>query len=388
MKKSTTNKIFLAIISIILVAIILELTFEANAIYPIDGYYGVLVILLFGLAIGGLSVGLKELKTDKKSLFGAIGNSIVILGFIVVVVIVVIEMQEEESNKKVSTKVLNNTATQLIKQGNINEAIEVLDSVISLNPNILAAYHNKAYAYEKLGYDTLALDLYTYVLNEKPDFKNALLNRGIIYGNWNKVELAEKDYRKALEAGMENKILYNNLAQIERDKGNNKIAEELIDKALILDRQFATGLATKSMILNDKENYNAAIRCIDSAINLEQVEPSHLNNKAWILLNAKRYKESIQYAKKALELDSNFIWAFQNLGRAELAKNNRTAAIKNYQEAISIDSNNALTYKLLALVHFDNDTHLKACYYLNKAEEKGYDFNPEFTDFIIKNCKK
>ncbi len=145
---------------------------------------------------------------------------------------------------------LNNRASQLIFQNNLNEDLIRVDSIlyealdyteeaIRLDSMYYMAYSNKATILCKLHKFQEAIDALELVLKFKPYYAEGIQSQGFIYEKMNKPNLAREKYSQALRA-YDHRI----------NKGDNELAS----------------LSSKAFLLIFIENKDAAIEEIDNLI--------------------------------------------------------------------------------------------------------------------------
>ncbi len=95
MTKPTTNKLFITSILIIIIGFILNEFWTELGLTESDNIYVALAgIIIFGISIGGIFVGINELKAKgNKTLIGLIGNSILTLFFLIAFFYIALTME-------------------------------------------------------------------------------------------------------------------------------------------------------------------------------------------------------------------------------------------------------------------------------------------------------
>lgn len=91
-------------------------------------------------------------------------------------------------------------ATRELRPSNL--AIEDIDSVIKLSPNMPIAYYNKGVMLAELGDYTSALQEFNKAIELRPDFGEAYYNRGYVYLNLGNKDAAFTDLSKAGQLGI------------------------------------------------------------------------------------------------------------------------------------------------------------------------------------------
>lgn len=113
-----------------------------------------------------------------------------------------------------------------------------------------------------------ALELFNQVLSLEPHHIKALEARAVIYLQKGEVELAEKDLKLALSLEPENARLYYKLGQVYYRKKNLDQALELFTKAIELDPTYTASYMARSQVLRDKGLEEAADLELDKAVSL------------------------------------------------------------------------------------------------------------------------
>ena len=94
--------------------------------------------------------------------------------------------------------------------GNTEEAIEIYNQAIDLEPDFTDAYTARAYSYGFRGDHDLAIQDYTKVIELDPNNADVYISRGSGYNDMHKFNLALSDFNKAIELDPTNARAYNN----------------------------------------------------------------------------------------------------------------------------------------------------------------------------------
>ena len=164
-------------------------------------------------------------------------------------------------------------------------------------------------------------------------------NRGIDYRKEGKLDLAIKDFDKAIELNPEFAEAYNNLGNVYDDKGD-------FDKAIV---NFNTAIKFKSDFVEAYVNSGVAYGKRDE------------------------FNKAINDFTKAIDLDPDHVGAYFNRGNAYLLKGDFGTAIENYDTAIKLDPDDAQSYCHRGLVWLHLKEWDKAKSDLMEAKNKGID---------------
>ena len=99
-------------------------------------------------------------------------------------------------------------------------------------------------------------------------------------------------------------------------------------------------------------------------------EDDELFEKAEILLQNKEYHEAIKLFDKVLEINPDYVGASVNLGISKTYLQEYESAIKNYENAITLDSLNTLSYFNIANNYAELEDFEKSIIFYNKALQR------------------
>ena len=83
-------------------------------------------------------------------------------------------------------------------EGNYQEAIQLLNKALSINPKYWDAYHARGFSYENLEDYQSAINDYNRALEINPNSAKTYSNRGNLYKELNNYQSAMEDYNQAL----------------------------------------------------------------------------------------------------------------------------------------------------------------------------------------------
>ena len=169
-------------------------------------------------------------------------------------------------------------------------------------------------------------------------------NRGIDYRNEGKLDLAIKDFDKAIELNPEFAEAYNNLGNAYDDKGDFDKAIVNFNTAIKFKSDFVEVYVNRGVAYGKRDEFNKAINDFTIAINLD---PDHAG-------------------------------AYFNRGNACLLKGEIDTAIENYDTAIKLDSDDAQSYCHRGLARLHLKEWDKAKVDLTAAKTKGVDIIAAF----------
>jgi Flp pilus assembly protein TadD len=159
-------------------------------------------------------------------------------------------------------------ASALVKNGEIEEAIEHYNKAIRLAPEYDNAYKNRGIAYTKLGRYQMAIEDYNKAIHLKPDNADVYYNRGVTYTKLGRYQMAIEDYNKAIRLKPDDAAAYNN----------------------------------RGAIYIKFDQYQIAIEDFSNAIRLKPDDADTYFNRGFVYFNQGNIISGCQDAKKACEL--------------------------------------------------------------------------------------
>lgn len=115
-----------------------------------------------------------------------------------------------------------------------------------------------------------ALEIFNKVLELDPNHIKALEARAVIYMQKGEIELAESDLEKAISIEPENARLYFRLGQVYYRKKDLDKALELFSKAIDLEPAYPAAYMARSQILREKGLEEAADLELDKAVAVQR----------------------------------------------------------------------------------------------------------------------
>ena len=216
----------------------------------------------------------------------------------------------------------------LVFLGRHEEALEIYEAALKVDPLTVAAWHGKGNVLNDLKLYEDALNVYNQAL--EIDEQDAVV--------WNEIGITLY-YLKRYEDAL---IAFNNALKIDEQfvsawngigitlyyLKRHEDALSAFNRALDIDEQFVYAWHGKGNVLNDLKRYEEALNAYDKALEINEQDPVAWYGKGNVLRNLKRYEEALDAYTKALELDE------QNF-KAWNGKGNVLDDLKRYKEALN-----------------------------------------------------
>jgi tetratricopeptide (TPR) repeat protein len=179
-----------------------------------------------------------------------------------------------------------------------------------------------AVAEHQRGHFPAALQLYTLILKQAPNYAEGHNNRGVVLQALNRLEEALASYERAiaLKPGYAN--AHFNRGTVLKKLSRREEALASYDRAIALNPDHAEACNNSGAVLQELKRYDEALASYDRAIALKPLHAEAHNNRGIVLASLGRMADAEVMFLKAAELKPGFADPWFNL-----------ANIKNYQDA-------------------------------------------------------
>ncbi|KAG4306001.1 hypothetical protein PORY_000911 [Pneumocystis oryctolagi] len=207
-----------------------------------------------------------------------------------------------------TTQSLLDSASKLFEKGKLSEAIDLYDVAISRDPTNYLTFFKRATALMSLGRNHLAIDDFTKVLDLKPEFDTALLQRGRLRARLGDWENAIQDLKRVNDYQQLKEVMdaqkHAMMATVSFNKGNMEECLEHLKVAISvasLVAKLRLLRANSHIVLGDVEN------AIKDLIHASTLDPS--STDIYITLSQLLYyskyepEQAIAQVKRCLHFD-------------------------------------------------------------------------------------
>ena len=264
-------------------------------------------------------------------------------------------MAENNNEEILLLKKEVNYAVKLLKNGQINEALKIVEALIKKSPNVPLLYNIRGVCYQTIRELGNAINDFSQATILKSDYAEAYCNLGVTYQEKGDLVSAVNAYKNAIDNDNNYPTAHNNLGKIFLASGEIDSSIEHLERAITLKPDFAD---------------------------------AH-NNLGSAFLRINKLNDAIKSYKKAIALKPDFAVANNNLGIAYLRTGDPMLASKFFENAITITPGYATAHhnlsgvkvykekdKQVSLIEsllIENNLSQKERIYLNFALAKAYE---------------
>ncbi|MCA2592823.1 MAG: tetratricopeptide repeat protein, partial [Microcystis sp. M31BS1] len=226
---------------------------------------------------------------------------------------------------------------------NYEQALSVINQAISLVPNNPNHYNEKWAVLSRLKRYDEGLAAITQAINLAP--RAAWYgNRGVLYIDLQKYELALSDWNKAIDINPNHAVAYVNRGLLYSDLQKYDLALSDYNKAIDINHNLANAYVNRGLLYSDLQKYDLALSDYNKAIDINHNLANAYNNRGVIYANQQKYELALSDYSKALQLNPNDAGAYVNRGLLYHNQQKYDLALADYNQALQLNPNDANAY--------------------------------------------
>ncbi len=253
-------------------------------------------------------------------------------------------MSQKEPIKEIqSDRLEENTVTSLyhqaktyLNQNKLDEAVQVCEQLLTLQPDFPAGCKITADVFLALGKLEEAQHWYTQTIHLQPNWAEAHVSLGNLYTELQKLETAKTCYQTALQIKPNCDQAYHKLGLVLSQLERWEEAVNTYKKAINLKPNYFWLHQRLGDALMQLERWDEAVDVYKQAIELKSDFCWSYNNLGDALRQLERWSEAVFSYRKAVELNPEFPWSYYNLGDVLAKLNHWDEAANAYQYAAKL----------------------------------------------------
>jgi Flp pilus assembly protein TadD len=230
----------------------------------------------------------------------------------------------------------NNLGNDLLKKGNVDEAIAEYQTALQIKPDYVEAHNSLGDALRLKGRVDEAIAQHQMALQTKPDNAKAYNDLGDVFLQQGRIDEAIANYQAALQIKPDNARAHYTLGNALLRKGRVDEAMSHYQTAVQIKPDIAEAHNNLGSILLQKGSLDEAIVHYQTAVQIKPDYADAHNNLGSALLKKGDVDEAIAQCQKSLEIKPDNAAACNNLGSALLQKGSMGEAITQFQKALEI----------------------------------------------------
>ncbi|GCL45813.1 serine protease [Microcystis aeruginosa] len=254
-----------------------------------------------------------------------------------------------------------------------DEGLAAINQAINLAPRAAWYFNRGNLYYNQQKYD-LALSDYNKAININPNYAKAYLNRGNLYINQQKYDLALSDYNQAIKINSDFAEAYNNRGNLYSDLQKYKLALDDYNQAIKINPNDAEAYYNRGNLYSDLQKYDLALSDYSKAIDINPNDAEAYYNRGNLYSDLQKYDLALSDYSKAIDINPNYARAYYNRGILYSDLQKYDLALSDYSKAIDINPNYARAYYNRGILYYNQQKYELALSDYNKA----IDINPNY----------
>ncbi|MCZ8039749.1 MAG: tetratricopeptide repeat-containing serine protease family protein, partial [Microcystis sp. LE17-20A] len=210
-------------------------------------------------------------------------------------------LPKRENLKKFHSSILQKQSVVYRYLENYEQALTVINQAISLVPNNPNSYNEKlAVLYQLKRYDE-GLAAINQAINLAPRAA-WYLNRGLLYSDLQKYELALSDYNKAIDINPNYAKAYNNRGFLYHNQQKYELALSDYNKAIDINPNYALAYNNRGLLYHNQQKYELALSDYNKAIDINPNDALAYVNRGVVYALTREFPKALADAEKASEL--------------------------------------------------------------------------------------
>ena len=220
-------------------------------------------------------------------------------------------------NKNLTIEETFNLAVKNHREGKTDNAQELYNQILKINPNHSAALNNIGIIFIDLGKNQKAKECYGKAIKINPNYANAHYNLGNIFKKLGENQKAIDCFKKAIEINPDYADAHNNLAVVLMELGENQRAKDCYEKAIKINPNYIAAHNNLGNLFLELGENQRAKSFFEKAIAINPNNVSLLNNIANLICftnfsnlsknDILSYKDLSLFLFKKNNIDHNYI---------------------------------------------------------------------------------
>jgi tetratricopeptide (TPR) repeat protein len=279
-------------------------------------------------------------------------------------------------DKKEKAGVLNNQGNADLAAGKYQDAAQVYQQAVVLDPSNAQWRYNYALALVDLNNGAEAERQLEKAEQLDSNLSNVHNELGLCYLSDGRLREAEKEFKAALQIDPEFADAESNLGVLEAREGKYQQALSLFRQATLNNPRYAQAYLNWGLILASKGNYDEASALFEKAIKISPNYASAYTALGKATSKEGHKREAVSILRKALTLEPNSPVAHLNVGIALADTGQFGQALSEFQDAARLDPKDAAAHYNEGRVLWQLDRSGEASQELQKACQLNPNYQP------------
>jgi protein O-GlcNAc transferase len=236
------------------------------------------------------------------------------------------------------------------RQENPEKAIQLYSRLINLRPDFAPAYYKSGNLLRKLGQLEAALESYNRAIALDPLYANAFCNRGVVLGLLHRLDDAVASYEQAIALNPADALAFYNRGDALRELKRFSEALASYDRAIAVMPNYAEAHCNRGVLFQEIKDWDAALVCYNRSLEINPGIAYTYLNRGNLFREQKKLDLSLADYDRAIEADPANARAYCNRGVLLTELRQWGAAFASLSRAIELNSDLADAHGNLGLL--------------------------------------
>lgn len=225
-----------------------------------------------------------------------------------------------------------------------NGAVSDFNRTISINPVYTPAYHYRSIAYSRMGMNEKAISDLETAVELRPGYVGLYFSRGVIYFLSRRFDDAVSDFTKYLAKVPDAADAYINRGTSYLFAGDTVKAMQDYTKAISLDYSDPEPYIRRSRVYASTGREDLAMEDLDTALNLDSLNTMALFSRSILRYGADDIKGALSDLDKVIEEEPGNSLSLYNRALIKSRIGDYASAVRDYDRVVRINPDNVLAY--------------------------------------------
>jgi protein O-mannosyl-transferase len=230
------------------------------------------------------------------------------------------------------------------------DSISVWSQVIRYEPSVYSAYNSRGAAYQKRGDIDLALKDYLKAIEINPKFYLPYGHVGFIYAMQNQDDLAKSYLNKGLEINSSDANAYNTLGLIYEREEQYELALSNFSLSISKDPLYYNGFYNRGMLYAHLDRSDLALKDLSETIRLYPFKAEMFNDRGNLYMKLGQWDLAMADYQNALRLSPEYVHPYNNIGTIFGEQGKNKEAIQFFTKAISLNPSLPQSYRNRSII--------------------------------------
>ena len=223
-----------------------------------------------------------------------------------------------------------------VAQGDRDHAMELYSKVIELRPDQALAYYKRGNLLRDRDQLEPALADYDRAITLNPRYAYALCNRGVVLTRLNRQKAALESYDQALAISPDDALAWFNRADVLLQLKQPVDALVSFDRAISIRPDYLEAYFNRAILLQEQRKLTDALASFDKVLALKSdYLPAHFK-RALLLLELRRPAEALANLNEAVALNPNYVEAHYNRGLLLVELRKPREALASFDRVVAL----------------------------------------------------